>query len=600
MDLVYNKRILLFFILLCYQLTSAAQITFGPENIISTNALNARQAIAADIDGDGDNDVLSASNSDDKIAWYENLDGLGTFGPQHIITTLADYAESVYTSDLDGDGDQDVISASSSDYKVAWYENLDGHGTFGSQHILDNLVGNKRSVYAADLDGDGYNDIMAATYSDEILWFRNNGNGTFSSRIVISTAADGANFIFAIDLDNDGDKDIISSSYFDNKIAWYRNDGIGNFSSQIIISNAITNANEVFSMDLDNDGDNDILYSANGIGWIENLGSSSFSSPHVLIAAVTGMSVYAADFDLDGDNDIVSASLSGNKYSIFENYGNGNFSTQQVISTSGSAPQCVFAADINGDGFKDLVCASYSDNKVAWYKTNPTVHTFLNATICNGDSIFLQNHYQTESGIYFDHFVDSTVQTTLFVAPTYLIKIQQNICLNDSFLFNGTYHDTSGIYYSNLTSVYGCDSIYKLELTVNPLPNNFIISGLNVVTVGQTEIYYTPNNSLINYTWQIVNGTLIYQISDNAVQVQWNTSGTGYLYVVSETPFGCTSDTAILEINIGTSDLNEVYNNNNITLFPNPAHKNLTITNNSSKDTQISIFDIRGNLITEN
>ena len=30
---------------------------------------------AADVDGDGDLDVLSASYDDDKIAWYENLPG---------------------------------------------------------------------------------------------------------------------------------------------------------------------------------------------------------------------------------------------------------------------------------------------------------------------------------------------------------------------------------------------------------------------------------------------------------------------------------------------------------------------------------------------
>ena len=33
---------------------------------------------AADLDGDGDLDVLSASSSDDKIAWYENTDGRAT------------------------------------------------------------------------------------------------------------------------------------------------------------------------------------------------------------------------------------------------------------------------------------------------------------------------------------------------------------------------------------------------------------------------------------------------------------------------------------------------------------------------------------------
>ena len=53
---------------------------------------------AADVDGDGDLDVLSASATDDKIAWYENMDGQGNFGPQHMITTAADHASSVYAA----------------------------------------------------------------------------------------------------------------------------------------------------------------------------------------------------------------------------------------------------------------------------------------------------------------------------------------------------------------------------------------------------------------------------------------------------------------------------------------------------------------------
>jgi len=76
-----------------------------------------------DLDGDSDNDVLSASELDGKIAWYENL-GSGNFGPQQVITTNASYAKSVFSIDLDGDGDNDVLSASSGDDKIAWYENL--------------------------------------------------------------------------------------------------------------------------------------------------------------------------------------------------------------------------------------------------------------------------------------------------------------------------------------------------------------------------------------------------------------------------------------------------------------------------------------------
>ena len=83
---------------------------------------------ATDLDGDDDVDVLSASYDDGKIAWYENTDGRGTFGLQQVITTQAAGAQSVYAADLDGDGDMDVLSASRVDDKIAWYENTDGRG----------------------------------------------------------------------------------------------------------------------------------------------------------------------------------------------------------------------------------------------------------------------------------------------------------------------------------------------------------------------------------------------------------------------------------------------------------------------------------------
>ena len=156
-------------------LNTYAQINFQ-DHTITTNADYALSVYAADIDGDGDMDVLSASRGDDKIAWYENTDGQGNFGAQQIITTNARMTQSVYATDIDGDGDMDVLSASENDHKIAWYENLDGLGSFSPEQIITTNADHARSVYATDIDGDGNIDVLSASRGDDkIAWYKNLG-----------------------------------------------------------------------------------------------------------------------------------------------------------------------------------------------------------------------------------------------------------------------------------------------------------------------------------------------------------------------------------------------------------------------------------------
>jgi hypothetical protein len=148
-------------------------VLFGPQQVITLLAKEAQFVRATDLDDDGDADVLSASSGDNKIAWYENLGG-GTFGPQQVITTGAIGAESVYATDLDCDGDMDVLSASMGDDTIAWYENTNGLGSFGSQKVITTGANGAQSVYATDLNGDGNADVLAGSLSDnKVAWFEN-------------------------------------------------------------------------------------------------------------------------------------------------------------------------------------------------------------------------------------------------------------------------------------------------------------------------------------------------------------------------------------------------------------------------------------------
>jgi predicted RNA methylase len=372
-----SKRLLVLLSPLCAGAPALALQDFGAQQVITTAADGARSVYAVDLDGDGDADVLSASDLDDKIEWYENQDG-DVFGTQtqQVITTAADAASSVYAVDLDGDGDADVLSASYNDDKIAWYENQGSAGfgqVFGAQQVITTAADGARSVYAVDLDGDGDADVLSASDLDnKIAWYENQGGGAFGAQQVITTAAVGAESVYAVDLDGDGDADVLSASRFDDKIAWYENQGGGAFGTQQVITTAANGAYSVYAVDLDGDGDADVLSASvvdDKIAWYRNQGGGAFGPSQVITtAADAASSVYAVDLDGDGDADVLSASQFDNKIAWYENFGGGVFGAQQVITTAANGAYSVYAVDLDGDGDADVLSASRFDDKIAWYE----------------------------------------------------------------------------------------------------------------------------------------------------------------------------------------------------------------------------------------
>ncbi len=366
------KRVILCFIGVLFHLSAYTQSDLFAPSIAITNTSNGAESVfSSDLDGDGDQDVLSVSYLDDNITWYEN-DGNGNFIEQNIVNTLADGLQAVYIKDLDGDGDQDLLSASYVDDKIAWYENV-GMEIFGGQNIISLQADAASSVFAADLDGDGDQDVLSASSEDDkIAWYENNGLGFFGDQIVISIQADYAQSVYAADLDGDGDEDVLSASSEDNKIAWYENDGNGNFGEQKVISLETTWAQTVATADLDEDGDQDVLtlsYDDYKIAWYENDGNGNFGWQKIIsIQTITANSVFSSDLDGDGDQDMLTASYNNNKIVWYENEGNGNFGVQNIINTQAVGAISACATDLDGDGDQDVISASLEDDKIAWYE----------------------------------------------------------------------------------------------------------------------------------------------------------------------------------------------------------------------------------------
>jgi len=293
---------------------------YGPQQIINPSSVGAASVCAADLDGDEDIDVVSASygifpSDSGKISWYQN-NGTGLFAPQQVIHDEAYGASSIFTADFNSDGYMDVLYSTA--FYIAWHVN-NGNGSFGP---LQEISGwDNASIYTTDLDGDSDFDVLATSDFSCLAWFENNGTGLFSSIQRISDV--GYSSVYSTDLDGDGDMDILCSKY---SIRWYENKGSGIFEFKEAPFNWAENVTDVWAADLDNDGDKDVISvseSDHRITCYENDGSGIFGFVQVIAQssnATEGISlIHATDLDTDGDIDIFSASFYDDKIAWYEN-----------------------------------------------------------------------------------------------------------------------------------------------------------------------------------------------------------------------------------------------------------------------------------------
>ena len=142
-----------------------------------------------DMDNDGDLDLLTGTFSD--CVWYAN-DGHGHFGARTVVRSDWGFV-AFKAADIDGDGDPDVVGVVGYDAnKIAWFRN-NGGGTFNpaAENFIDALPNGsgEGDVIPADIDGDGKIDlvVLQSTSGDQVAWYRNLGAGAFSAKQTIAT-----------------------------------------------------------------------------------------------------------------------------------------------------------------------------------------------------------------------------------------------------------------------------------------------------------------------------------------------------------------------------------------------------------------------------
>jgi len=185
----------------------------------------------ADIDGDGDNDVVRTN------VWFENADGKGIKWTPH---NNIDFGQpdakwplmtKSWVADLDKDGDSDIVQAEGDciSGRIAWHENMDGKGKGWIRHIIADKSGQDfHSLAVADFDNDGDLDVFSGGgpltegTPKWFIWENADGKaGRFVQHEIF--AGKECHETKAADIDRDGDIDICSKPWNGSEHIYLRN-----------------------------------------------------------------------------------------------------------------------------------------------------------------------------------------------------------------------------------------------------------------------------------------------------------------------------------------------------------------------------------------
>ncbi len=239
-------------------------------------------------------------------------------------------------------------------------------------------------------------------------------------------------------------------------------------------------------------------------------------------------------------------------------------------------------------------CDSISITYVTMF---PASETRVDATICNGDSLFLAGSYQHTSGVYYDTLpsvigCDSIIATTLIVSEnqSYTIERIRSICRGDSIWLENAYQKTEGVFMdTNIIAPCGDTLIIETTLSINPQARidlgedaQYCTGQSITVDAGPGFVYYSWNNGIFD---------------TRSINVE--TSGTWH--VTGTDVNGCTDDDTInLVFEVCTNIPVQNKTPMDIFIYPNPTSGKVTLELGdklAEKNLEISIMNTLGKVL---
>lgn len=534
-----------------------------------------------DFDLDGDIDYLATGDNwshniniqknNGKFVWKSNI-------PRKSSNNALILLENYKLGDIDGDSLTDIITSisgvSSPNNHVVWFKNL-GDGKFSDQStIIDNSHNfNCERLIVTDLDGDGDNDIVTADHSngDVYMWW-NNGNGLFSNIIYVGSTSSN-NYLVSGDIITGGEKEILIHAP-NNKTDVYEYDGINwNLSNTSSVNYSMHNLELI---DIDNDGDLDLVgghkqydnsvFSYSKISISENYGFNQFSSSTSLFIPDEPFVDYAF-FDHNGDSSPDLVTIEKYNAGIYENQGNYTFNSSHDISfTAGYGAYggvTLGIADFDADGDQDVAFSLGGSNN---NNSSPNLYLgrYDNSLITTSCSLNLN--------------VDSNnnILTSLSTGGTY----QWIDCSTNLIIPNETsqsFSPSSPGNYAVEVTINNC-----IDTSVCTLINYCSISANYTIINNGNGNYSFTNNSSGNYTnthWSFGDG---YSSSLSSLNHTFSTNGT---YIIVLTVGDSTNGNLCFDYFLDTITVsnspNQLQCNAGFVVFPDTNTNNITILNSA-------------------
>ncbi|HKR22843.1 MAG TPA: CRTAC1 family protein, partial [Pyrinomonadaceae bacterium] len=282
-------------------------------------------------------------------------------------------------------------------------------GTFTDVTKRAGLKGSGYSmgVAAADYDNDGYVDLFVTGYKSNRL-YRNNADGTFTEVKLPYDNTGWSTSAGWFDYDRDGRLDLFIVRYMD----W-------DFESGSMFCGGPTSALRAYCHPDNFKGAANLLLHQRTDGSFEDVSKPS----GIVDSSGKGLGVAFADFDNDGWTDVFVANDSV-RQSLYRNKGNGTFEDIAVISGAAYdedgrtfAGMGIDCADYDNDGYIDVFITTLSNEKYALYRNNGDLNfTYATNTSAVGQITLLNSGWGTR---FVD--VDNDGLRDLFVAQSHVL-----------------------------------------------------------------------------------------------------------------------------------------------------------------------------------